>query len=144
MYRVTGGGDGTSTAPLAWRVLLILRSDALPRSRDGLFRRESADDRRIRLSTAGFEVETRSGSRLCVMWENVVEIVAYKRDLFTFDEICLGFRTRGSEGFWPAGEDNRRFDDLLKKPEHRYPRIRSDWWEAVVKPASEENWTRAR
>lgn len=96
----------------------------------------------IRLNDAGFELRSGGRAEFAVRWDDVVEIAAFKRDLFTCDEICLGFRTRGGDEFWSVGEDDAGFEGVVTELERRFSGIRTDWRAAVMKPAFRENWTR--
>lgn len=104
-------------------------------------RSKASDKDVVRLDADGFEVVGRGTVKRRVAWAAVVEIAAFKRDLFTFDEICLGFRSEGSDHFQAAGEQDMDFDLLRKEVVRRFPGVPPDWFYDVMIPAFEEKWT---
>ena len=76
-----------------------------------------------------------------VHWASVVELVAFKHDLFSVDEICLGFRCEGDERFLWAGEEDENFSRLRGEVECRFNGIPPDWFNRVAVPPFAENWT---
>jgi hypothetical protein len=90
----------------------------------------------IHCDQAGFSVTTAesSSSQASLEWRDVNAVLAYKRDLYTMDLICLGFVT-------PAGtievhEDIQGWSQLIEQLPSRLPGVPplSDWWERVAKP----------
>ena len=75
-------------------------------------------------------------------WDQVINVFAYKRDLYAYDEICFVIESpycrievrEGVEGY--AG--------LIPYMENHIPGFptEKDWWEAVVLPPFEQNWTK--
>lgn len=78
-----------------------------------------------------------------VDWSNVVEICAYKVDLFGYDEICIDIRVDGTEHFYWVSEEDKGYREFLVELERRYSGIRpeSSWWSEVAFPAFVENRT---
>ena len=76
-----------------------------------------------------------------VHWASVIEVAAFKRDLFSIDEICFGFRCESSDIFWRVGEEDLGFAEFETQIEKRFPGIRTDWFREVAVPAFQENWT---
>lgn len=90
---------------------------------------------------AGFDVVANAGVTIQITWDSVVEIVVFKRDLFSIDEICLGFRCRGRDDYQWVGEEDLEFSALQAEVEKRFSGIRTDWFQEVAVPAFRENWT---
>lgn len=89
----------------------------------------------------GFSIMRGSAEATHVNWASVVEIVAFKHDLFSIDEICLGFRVEGSDRFLWAGEEDQGFVGLRDDVEDCFEGILPSWFHQVAFPAFEENWT---
>lgn len=97
--------------------------------------------RTIRYDDAGFAVIAQEGVTVQITWDSVVEIVVFKRDHFSFDEICFGFRCRGRDDYEWVGEEDLEFSAFQAEVEKRYSGIRTDWFKEVAVPALHENWT---
>jgi len=97
--------------------------------------------RTVRFDSDGFEILMKEEVQVRVLWAAVVEVAAFKRDLFSIDEICLGFRLDGEESFWRTGEEDIGFREFHSEVEKRFPGIRTDWFHEVAVPAFKENWT---
>ncbi|WP_367871957.1 hypothetical protein [Luteolibacter sp. Populi] len=91
----------------------------------------------ISLDAAGFT--TTRGTR--VDWAEVGEIVASKEDLFSVDEICVGFRYADSDDYQCVDESDAGYKELLAALELNFPGIKTDWFSDVAFPAFETNWT---
>ncbi len=81
-----------------------------------------------------------------VAWLAVEAIAAYKRDLITYDDICLAFKVEDSS--WvEMSEDEPGFETLMAEVERRYPEMPPDWFREVMHPAFAPNyrvlWERA-
>jgi len=75
-------------------------------------------------------------------WRDVVEVAAWKEDLFGYDAICLGLRTAESgEAFSWSWEEDHGFEALMKEVESRFPPMDEHWWTKVAFPAFERNFT---
>lgn len=97
--------------------------------------------RGIQLDDGGFSVSLDGSDAARVDWLSVEEIVAFKRDWFGYDEICLGFRCECNDGFWWVGEEDVGFKELQAAVERRFDGLREDWWSVAAFPAFEENWS---
>ena len=75
-----------------------------------------------------------------VRWADIQEIVAFKRDLFSYDAICLGFRIDERDHFVEVAEDYPGYKPFLSTVEQRFP-LKDDWWREVAFPAFATNWT---
>jgi hypothetical protein len=73
-------------------------------------------------------------------WDEVAEIVAFKRDLGDRDQICLGWRRAGSESYLVLEEDNPSWSPVLAAAERQF-QLPAQWLEAVAEPPFECNWT---
>jgi len=82
-----------------------------------------------------------SVSSFNVTWDEVTSIVAYKRDCFVVDLLCVGIETKD---LWV--ETNEEMDswksmiDALPNYLPGMPKA-SEWWERVVQPPFAANWT---
>ena len=70
-----------------------------------------------------------------VRWGDVLEVVAFKRDLITYDEIRLAFRVEG--GWVELGEGIEGWSGLLIAVERHFPTVPPGWYQAVMVPAFE-------
>jgi hypothetical protein len=94
-------------------------------------------DTNISLEPDGFT--TASGT--FVAWKEVREVVAYKEDWWTTDEICLGFRRNGETGYDRVNESAEEYDQVLAALPEVFPGIRTDWFFEVALPPFAENRT---
>ena len=62
-------------------------------------------------------------------WHDVSAVLAYKRDLYSVDLICLGFVT--PEGTIEVDEEMQGWSQMLEELPSRLPGVPpvSDWWE---------------
>lgn len=95
----------------------------------------------IQMKDDGFSVSFDDSDVASVDWSAVDEIVAFKRDFFGYDEICLAFRCDADNKFWWVGEEDIGFKELQAELEQHFNGILEGWWSAVALPAFEENWT---
>jgi hypothetical protein len=74
------------------------------------------------------------GDRQCarVVWNDVREVVTFKRDLLTYDDICLAFRV--DDGWVVISEDAEGWSALTSALVHRFPTIAPDWYQTVMLP----------
>lgn len=95
----------------------------------------------IRLEASGFSVTEGDNVVLHIEWASVLEVVAFKEDLFGYDEVCVGFRTGDSASYPRVTEAFVCFQDLLLELPRRFPGIRTNWFSDVAFPAFVPNWT---
>ena len=74
-----------------------------------------------------------------VDWAEVLEIVAWKEDLFTYDIICLGFRVREDGAYWQINEEFDGYSEFHTELNRRFPEIKPDWVMDVAFPAFARN-----
>ena len=67
-------------------------------------------------------------------WRDVNAVVAYKRDLFAFDLICLGFVT--ANGTIEVHEQMHGWSELVEQLPSYLPGVPplSEWWDRVAQP----------
>jgi hypothetical protein len=99
--------------------------------------------RTLLLSDAGVELHDMRWRkrRWFFAWSDVAEIVAFKRDSFTVDDVCVGFRPDGSDRMFVCDEDMPGWTDLNAELERRFGIVFEDWWRVVEPTAFAENWT---
>jgi len=89
----------------------------------------------IRLNDNGFVVSTPGSTQPIesVVWGKVNTLLAYKRDLYAMDLICLGFVMK--EGTIEVHEDMKGWSQLVGQLPSLLPGVPpfSDWWERVAK-----------
>ncbi len=88
----------------------------------------------IRCDEAGFAVTLAGGSATSLKWNAVKTVVAYKRDVYATDLICVGFTT--SDGTVEINEEMQGWSQLIEKLPTLLPGTPPlvDWWERVAKP----------
>ena len=89
----------------------------------------------------GFEVREHRQLLARVQWQAIREIFAYKEDLVTLDDICLGFRLRHDGSFCSVSEEFEGYAAFLAHLEHRFDGMRTGWFPAVAFPAFAPNRT---
>jgi hypothetical protein len=68
-------------------------------------------------------------------WTAVLEVFAFKEDVFAHDIICIGFRTDETGSHWKVDEECEGYKDLLDYLPCVFPGIRKDWFSDVAFPA---------
>lgn len=79
------------------------------------------------------------GETTRVQWSDVKEVFAFKRDLSSFDLICIGFRVSNDGAFWEIDEKMNGYKDVEAALAKAFPGLRPDWWRAVAIPAFKPN-----
>jgi hypothetical protein len=74
-------------------------------------------------------------------WDEVDGIIAFKRDLYTTDLICLEMHSGHSGLSYSVHEEMKGYESFLSHMEERFEIPRSSWWEKVAKPAFKEDRT---
>jgi hypothetical protein len=95
----------------------------------------------IRLESNGFSVIQDNEVGFHLVWADVREVVAYKEDLFGYDDICVGFRLDDTDQYFRVTEEFIHYEELLQELPRRFPGIRTDWFNDVAFPAFVPNWT---
>src|SRR5206468_1990762 len=89
----------------------------------------------IRCNETGFELTTSgSDANAFLAWGEIDTVLAYKRDCYAVDLMCLAFTT--SEGAIEVHEEVQGWSQLVEQLPSRFAGIPppSDWWERVAKP----------
>ena len=97
------------------------------------------EEYRIRIYSHGFEVFDKQKSLWGLLWIDIKEIIAYKVDLFTFDDVRFGFRTSDIDEFYIISEDFIGFLELEKALMKNLPTFDHTWRETVVLPTFATN-----
>jgi hypothetical protein len=82
-----------------------------------------------------------SSIKVSVPWSDVVSVSAFKRDIYTYDLICIALET--AEGCLEVNEDMEGWGAMVDAlPEH-LPGTpdNTEWWEKVALPPFVTNWT---
>lgn len=95
----------------------------------------------IRLDSDGFDVFVEGRHSFRVDWHDVIGIAAFKRDLFTVDEICLTFRDSSDRNDKIVAESMAGYKALTREIEDRYPDGGQSWWGRVAWPTFSTCWT---
>jgi hypothetical protein len=90
---------------------------------------------------AGFSVQTGPGTQTEVHFSDVKEIFAFKRDMFSVDLICLGFRTSEDGSYCEVSEEMSGYEELLGLLNERFGIKLEDWFSKVAFPAFETKLT---
>ena len=81
-----------------------------------------------------------------IEWDQVEEILVWKVDFFTFDQVCMGFAWSGSNVLKGVDEGMAGWDDLHPAIERQFGVKFHEWWLDVAFPAFDENrrviWSR--
>ena len=88
---------------------------------------------------AGLRVLGDDVERVFLSWHEIAEIVAYKRDLYTVDQVCVAFRLRGAKDFFALEEDNPSWEVVLAATNERFDLL-DGWFAEVDRDAFQTNW----
>lgn len=106
-----------------------------------LFRRKRTDlPNRLVSDEEGFSFYVGEDERWRVRWDEIEQIVAYKLDLFTVDQLRLDFLTHTGAKI-TIHEDLDGFNEFRERMDASLPHIKPGWWSMVVFPAFDENRT---
>ena len=106
------------------------------RSRSDRMAKKAVQFPEVTATDSGFRLAGGSHEPRDVPWRDIVEIVAFKRDVFAYDVICLGFRLNGTEELIEVAEDFPGYDSFIKIVEARFT-LPENWWQTVAFPAFE-------
>jgi hypothetical protein len=86
-------------------------------------------------------LEDGSLSSIAIQWNEVTSVSAFKRDLFSYDLVCLIIRTGTVE--CELDEQMDRWESLIKALPKYLPGTPSpsEWWDKVAHPAFAPNMT---
>jgi hypothetical protein len=91
--------------------------------------------REVKFDGEGFEIFEGDESKARLRWSDVREVFAYKMDLVTHDEICIGFRVNADGSHWWVSEEFIGYRELVEELKRRFPGISDDWFWKVASPA---------
>ena len=99
----------------------------------------SADnDNSIGLTANGFSIHLPSGIRT-ILWNEVQEINAYKKDMMVYDLICLDIILKSS--VITIQEEFKGWTEFMIEMSRVFPTINLDWYFNIMNPAFETNFT---
>jgi len=107
------------------------------------FRYERRDPERLRpwqVDPSGLILLREPGVKDFISWQDLAEVVTFKRDLGATDQICLGFRREGDDAYIVLEEENPSWSEVVAGLEARIP-LPDGWFEEVMEPPFECNWT---
>jgi hypothetical protein len=99
----------------------------------------------VSMTDAGISITTLSAngeSKIeAIDWAKIEKVIAYKRDCYGFDLICIAIGGAGSA--FEISEGMKGWDELLECAPDYLPgwQRKSDWYEAVMLPAFQLNRT---
>ena len=102
----------------------------------------------IAVNSSALIFEGPKSQRVEIPWQSVDTILAYKRDLFTTDLICLAFewRSQGTTTAIELHEEMKNFRELIDELPKYFALRNPEWWAEVAFPAFESNeailWSR--
>ncbi len=73
--------------------------------------------------------------------DEVREIFAFKRDLFSFDLVCIGFRIDDSGSYFEIDEEMKNYKSCLTELPKYFSSMEKDWFSEVAFPAFATNCT---
>jgi hypothetical protein len=82
----------------------------------------------------GFEIVNPGGSGEEVLWNEIEEVHAFKRDLITTDMICLEFKRSGKEQYYEVNEEMAGYQDLLQAMQKYLPGFNLSWIPGTTLP----------
>ena len=103
-------------------------------------KRRELPKRSLRVCKEGFSILREGGPTTDVRWVDVVEVIAWKRDLFTVDQICLGFRLKGHTEVVMINEDEVGWRPVLSSFKEAFPSLPPKWYGDVMQPPFALKW----
>ncbi len=97
--------------------------------------------RAVRFDPSGFDILEKDEVQARVHWADVIEVFAFKRDCFAYDDILLGFRCDETGNAWCVSEDDQGYKEFFVAVESRFTGFRTDWFGVVSHPAFQYNRT---
>lgn len=67
-------------------------------------------------------------------WADVKEVFAFKRDIFSVDLICIGFRTSDEGHYFEIDEQMPGYDSVVAALPQAFPGFDDNWWCKVAYP----------
>jgi hypothetical protein len=115
-------------------------ADLVRRAKEGRLKDVDIEDSKhgtIYADSQGVSLDRDGQDVVSVLWSQILEICAYKRDLFTVDLICigLGFQDRGHHVVLELHEEMLGFKEFMVALNNRFPFRDPEWWTKVAFPA---------
>ena len=101
---------------------------------------ENPNRGRIEISDGGFQFADANRNITYLKWSDVHELVAFKRDIFTTDLICLGIRF-GKDQWIEIDEEMTGFKIFIDAMSIHFNLREPAWWSKVAFPAFKTNTT---
>ena len=115
---------------LIYRWQIRKRSRALMRSRE------------IISTSDGLELHALGKLNWSLRWEDVTGVVAYKRDCYSVDQVCVGFRILDdNEHYFVIDEDQLGYRSILNDLDDRTDGAWSNKFNEVILPPFKTCWT---
>jgi hypothetical protein len=89
----------------------------------------------MQLTEDGVSIHHRRRPVISFRWQDVGEIVTFKRDFFTWDDIRLAFHI--TDGWVEMSEQWDRWTDVCMEMARRFPTIPERWYFEVMLPPFE-------
>ncbi len=87
-------------------------------------------------------VERQGEGPVAIRWDEIARIITYKYDLFSTDEICIGFLTdKNVEPWVEIREEWEGFLEACKEMKRRFPTIPEDWYSEIMVPVFDRKET---
>ena len=104
---------------------------------------ENAKYGTVEMSERCVRVKGKKPGIIEVPWNAILRLVAYKRDLWSVDLICLGivFDNAGKEMVLEINEEMVGFKCFIDALPERFPLREKDWWSKVASSAFVTNMT---
>ncbi len=77
---------------------------------------------------------------MTLLWSDLKEVVAFKQDMFTYDNLVFGFRIEEKDEYHFVDEEATGFYDLESALVQHLEGFDQDWMEKVALPAFAMNW----
>jgi len=86
--------------------------------------------------------DTSDEKEVSISWDNVRKVDAYKRDLLTYDMVCVSFETLSEQSI-EVDEGMKGFTELMEEASSALPGLTkfSDWYLNITQPAFATNLT---
>lgn len=101
-------------------------------------------DTKWRIRVEGDEIVSQNENLGTINWHlhlnEIEEIASWKLDLWSCDEICVGFKIADSDDFYLCCESDSGFKEMIEEVTSRFP-LKEEWRQSVMFPPLAENFT---
>ena len=92
----------------------------------------------ISITEEGLQVFCEKEKIGSIFWSEITQIIAYKYDNFSYDEICVGLVSKNESDSWlEISEEWEGFLSAKEKMEKIFPSIKKEWLGEIMVPAFE-------